>query len=107
MQPFLCNVDHLLLIGGSDGHSALASTQIFDLHSWSWRCGPSLRLGRMNPSVVALSTSTLAILGGYNSAMGGFLNSMEGLNIQPSTSISQTCFPYEESSDFELCDNYV
>lgn len=76
----------LLLLGGSDGHSTITQTQIFDSRAWTWLLGPSLSLGRVSPSVVALHPTSvgtglpstrIAVLGGYNIAAGGFLSSVE------------------------------
>ncbi|VDD83138.1 unnamed protein product [Mesocestoides corti] len=80
----------LLLIGGSDGHSNMTQTQIFDSRTWTWLLGPSLSIGRVSPCAVALaptvqtwdaSSPCVAVIGGFNIAAGGFLNSVEVLGV--------------------------
>uniref|UniRef100_A0A0X3Q449 Kelch repeat-containing protein kel-10 n=1 Tax=Schistocephalus solidus TaxID=70667 RepID=A0A0X3Q449_SCHSO len=79
LVPLPSSSGRVMLIGGSDGHSALTQTQIFDLRAWTWLPGPSLAVGRFSPSAVFLPSSGpgIAVIGGYNVAAGGFLNSVE------------------------------
>nr|VZI02759.1 unnamed protein product [Spirometra erinaceieuropaei] len=90
LVPLPSSSGRVMLIGGSDGHAALTQTQIFDLRAWTWLSGPSLAVGRFSPSAVLLSSSfsgpSIAVIGGYNVAAGGFLNSVEVVSMSDCTS---------------------
>eukprot|EP00108_Taenia_solium_P004229 TsM_000948700 transcript=TsM_000948700 gene=TsM_000948700 len=90
LVPLSPSSGRLLLIGGSDGLSTITQTQIFDSRTWSWLPGPSLSTGRASPCAVSLTPPStqsttavssgvpcIAVIGGYNLAAGGFLNSVE------------------------------
>uniref|UniRef100_A0A5K3FF63 BTB domain-containing protein n=1 Tax=Mesocestoides corti TaxID=53468 RepID=A0A5K3FF63_MESCO len=90
LVPISPSSGRLLLIGGSDGHSNMTQTQIFDSRTWTWLLGPSLSIGRVSPCAVALaptvqtwdaSSPCVAVIGGFNIAAGGFLNSVEVLGV--------------------------
>ncbi|KAL5103763.1 Kelch-like protein 1 [Taenia crassiceps] len=98
LVPLSSSSGRLLLIGGSDGLSTITQTQIFDSRTWTWLPGPSLSTGRASPCAVSLTPpSTLptiavssgvpciAVIGGYNLAAGGFLNSVEIVGVAGSS----------------------
>lgn len=78
LVPLASTSGRMLLLGGSDGQSALCETAVFDPVAWRWLSGPSLTLGRANPCAVSLESGTcVAVLGGFNVDAGGFLDSIE------------------------------
>ncbi|VUZ49780.1 unnamed protein product [Hymenolepis diminuta] len=99
LVPLSSSSGRLLLIGGTDGVSAVTQTQIFDSRAWSWLPGPSLSIGRASPCAVSLTPSVtqlkdigslysvpcIAVIGGYNLSSGGFLNSVEIVGVKGSS----------------------
>ncbi|VDN96835.1 unnamed protein product [Rodentolepis nana] len=99
LVPLSSSSGRLLLIGGTDGVSAVTQTQIFDSRTWSWLPGPSLSIGRASPCAVSLTPSVtqlggigssstipyIAVIGGYNLSSGGFLNSVEIVGVTGSS----------------------
>ena len=73
---FICSVEKLYVIGGSDGHMSLNSVEVFDPSTQTWSFGPSLSVARTNVGVAVMQNRLFAV-GGFSGK--AFLDSVEHL----------------------------
>jgi len=67
----------VLVAGGYDGSTYLATTEIFDAGTTTWRAGPSMITRREFHTATLLPKGRVLVAGGYGGTYGNVLNDAE------------------------------
>ena len=67
----------MYVVGGNDGTSSLATTEVYDMETETWTPGPTMSMPRANVACIVLDNRLWAV-GGFNGKI--FLDSMEYLS---------------------------
>lgn len=76
-RTWCCVAGKVYVVGGNDGTSSLATTEIYDPDADTWTSGPTMSMPRANVACIVLDNRLWAV-GGFNGKT--FLDSMEYLN---------------------------